>query len=234
MKGRSRESSGGTRRLAVRLRTAKGRKLASTRWLTRQLNDPYVEEAKRRGYRSRAAFKLSEIDDKYHLLTPGMSVVDLGAAPGGWSQVAAQRIKVMTGKGTVIAVDVVEMEPIWGVTALKLDLTDPDAADRIDEALNGKKADLVMSDMHAPATGHKQTDHLRIMGLVEAALDVAEDVLAPGGTFLAKVLQGGAGKELVARLNSSFAKVRHVKPKASRTESAEIYVLAAGFRGTQE
>ena len=234
MKGRSRESSGGTRRLAVRLRTAKGRKLASTRWLTRQLNDPYVEEAKRRGYRSRAAFKLSEIDEKYHLLRPGMSVVDLGAAPGGWSQVAAQRIKVMTGKGTVIAVDVVEMEPIWGVTALKLDLTDPDAAERIDDALNGKKADLVMSDMHAPATGHKQTDHLRIMGLVEAALDVAEDVLAPGGTFLAKVLQGGAGKELVARLNSSFAKVRHVKPKASRTESAEIYVLAAGFRGTQE
>ena len=163
-----------------------------------------------------------------------MSVIDLGAAPGGWSQVAAQRIKVMTGKGTVIAVDVVEMEPIWGVTALKLDLTDPDAAERIDDALNGKKADLVMSDMHAPATGHKQTDHLRIMGLVEAALDVAEDVLAPGGTFLAKVLQGSAGKELVARLNSSFAKVRHVKPKASRTESAEIYVLAAGFRGTQE
>ena len=234
MKGRSRESSGGTRRLAVRLRTAKGRKLASTRWLTRQLNDPYVEEAKRRGYRSRAAFKLSEIDEKYHPLRPGMSVVDLGAAPGGWSQVAAQRIKVMTGKGTVIAVDVVEMEPIWGVTALKLDLTDPDAAERIDDALNGKKADLVMSDMHAPATGHKQTDHLRIMGLVEAALDVAEDVLAPGGTFLAKVLQGGAGKELVARLNSSFAKVRHVKPKASRTESAEMYVLATGFRGTQE
>jgi 23S rRNA (uridine2552-2'-O)-methyltransferase len=234
MKGRSRESSGGTRRLAVRLRTAKGRKLASTRWLTRQLNDPYVEEAKRRGYRSRAAFKLSEIDDKYHLLRPGMSVVDLGAAPGGWSQVAAQRIKMMTGKGTVIAVDVVEMEPISGVTALKLDLTDPDAADRIDEALNGKKADLVMSDMHAPATGHKQTDHLRIMGLVEAALDVAEDVLAPGGTFLAKVLQGGAGKELVARLNSSFAKVHHVKPKASRAESAEMYVLATGFRGTQE
>jgi 23S rRNA (uridine2552-2'-O)-methyltransferase len=234
MKGRSRESSDGTRRLAVRLRTAKGRKLASTRWLTRQLNDPYVEEAKRRGYRSRAAFKLSEIDDKYHLLRPGMSVVDLGAAPGGWSQVAAQRIKVMTGKGTVIAVDVVEMEPISGVTALKLDLTDPDAADRIEEALNGKKADLVMSDMHAPATGHKPTDHLRIMGLVEAGLDVAEDVLAPGGTFLAKVLQGGAGKELMARLNSSFAKVRHVKPKASRAESAEMYVLATGFRGTQE
>jgi 23S rRNA (uridine2552-2'-O)-methyltransferase len=233
MKGRSKEGSGGTRRLAVRLRTAKGRKLASTRWLTRQLNDPYVEEAKRRGYRSRAAFKLSEIDDKYHLLRPGMSVVDLGAAPGGWSQVAAQRVGVMGGKGSVIAVDVVEIEPISGVTALRLDLTDPDAADRIRGALNGNRADLVMSDMHAPATGHKQTDHLRIVGLVEAALDVAEEVLAPGGGFLAKVLQGGAGKELVARLNSSFAKARHVKPKASRAESAEMYVLATGFRGAQ-
>jgi 23S rRNA (uridine2552-2'-O)-methyltransferase len=217
----------------VRLRTAKGRKLASTRWLTRQLNDSYVEEAKRRGYRSRAAFKLSEIDDKHHLLRPGMSVVDLGAAPGGWSQIAAQRIKVMAGKAGVIAVDLVEMEPISGVTALRLDITDPNAADRINEALNGKKADLVMSDMHAPATGHKQTDHLRIMSLVEAALDLAETILGRGGTFLAKVLQGGAGKELVARLNSSFAKVRHVKPKASRAESAEMYVLATGFRGTQ-
>jgi len=233
MKGRSRERSDGTRRLALRLRTAKGRKLASTRWLTRQLNDPYVEEAKRRGYRSRAAFKLSEIDDKHHLLRPGMSVVDLGAAPGGWSQIAAQRIKVMAGKAGVIAVDLVEMEPISGVTALRLDITDPNAADRINEALNGKKADLVMSDMHAPATGHKQTDHLRIMSLVEAALDLAETILGRGGTFLAKVLQGGAGKELVARLNSSFAKVRHVKPKASRAESAEMYVLATGFRGTQ-
>jgi 23S rRNA (uridine2552-2'-O)-methyltransferase len=233
MKGRSKEGSGGTRRLAVRLRTAKGRKLASTRWLTRQLNDPYVEEAKRRGYRSRAAFKLSEIDDKYHLLKPGMSVVDLGAAPGGWSQIAAQRVKVMAGKGQVIAVDLVEMEPIPGVTALRLDLTDPDAANRIREALNGRQADLVLSDMHAPATGHKQTDHLRIMALVVAALDLAEAILAPGGAFLAKVLQGGAGKELVARLNSSFAKVRHVKPKASRAESAEMYVLATGFRGAQ-
>jgi 23S rRNA (uridine2552-2'-O)-methyltransferase len=233
MKGRSKEGLGGTRRLAVRLRTAKGRTLASTRWLTRQLNDPYVEEAKRRGYRSRAAFKLSEIDDKHHLLRPGMSVVDLGAAPGGWSQVAAQRVKVMAGKGQVIAVDLMEMEPISGVTALRLDLTDPDAADRINEALNGRQADLVLSDMHAPATGHKQTDHLRIMALVEAALDLAEAILAPGGAFLAKVLQGGSGKELVAGLNSSFAKVRHVKPKASRAESAEMYVLATGFRGAQ-
>jgi 23S rRNA (uridine2552-2'-O)-methyltransferase len=234
MKGRSKEGSGGNRRLAVRLRTARGRKLASTRWLTRQLNDPYVEEAKRRSYRSRAAFKLAEIDDKHHLLRTGMSVVDLGAAPGGWSQISAQRVQLMAGKGRVIAVDVVEMEPISGVTALKLDLTDSESAGRIRDALNGKKADLVLSDMHAPATGHKQTDHLRIMGLVEAALDLAEEILALGGAFLCKVLQGGADKELVARLNRSFAKVRHVKPKASRAESAEMYVLATGFRGTQD
>jgi len=234
MKGRSKEGSSDNRRLAVRLRTARGRKLASTRWLTRQLNDPYVEEAKRRGYRSRAAFKLAEIDDKHHLLRTGMSVVDLGAAPGGWSQISAQRVQLMAGKGRVIAVDVVEMEPISGVTALKLDLTDSESAGRIRDALNGKKADLVLSDMHAPATGHKQTDHLRIMGLVEAALDLAEEILAPGGAFLCKVLQGGADKELVARLNRSFAKVRHVKPKASRAESAEMYVLATGFRGTQD
>jgi 23S rRNA (uridine2552-2'-O)-methyltransferase len=195
------------------------------------LNDPYVEEAKRRGYRSRAAFKLAEIDDKHHLLRPGMSVVDLGAAPGGWSQIAAQRVQLMAGKGRVIAVDLVEIEPISGATALKLDLTDPDSAGLIRYALNGRKADLVLSDMHAPATGHKQTDHLRIMGLVEAALDLAEEILAPGGAFLCKVLQGGADKELVARLNRSFAKVRHMKPKASRAESAEMYVLATGFRG---
>ena len=163
-----------------------------------------------------------------------MSVVDLGAAPGGWSQISAQRVQLMAGKGRVIAVDVVEMEPISGVTALKLDLTDSESAGRIRDALNGKKTDLVLSDMHAPATGHKQTDHLRIMGLVEAALDFAEEILAPGGAFLCKVLQGGADKELMARLNRSFAKVRHVKPKASRAESAEMYVLATGFCGTQD
>jgi 23S rRNA (uridine2552-2'-O)-methyltransferase len=214
----------------VRLRTAKGRKLASTRWLQRQLNDPYVEEAKRRGYRSRAAFKLAEIDDKHHLLRPGMTVVDLGAAPGGWSQIAAQRIKLMAGKGRVIAVDIGEMEPIAGVEQLRLDMTDADAPESIRAVLGGKLADVVLSDMHAPATGHKATDHLRIMSLVEAALDLAEEILAPGGSFLAKVLQGGASRDLVARLNRSFAKVRHVKPKASRAESAEMYVLATGFR----
>jgi 23S rRNA (uridine2552-2'-O)-methyltransferase len=231
-KGRSGE--GGSRKLAVRVKTAKGRKIASTRWLQRQLNDPYVEEAKRRGYRSRAAFKLAEIDDKHHLLRPGMIVVDLGAAPGGWSQIAAQRVKLMAGKGKVVAVDLVEMEPIASVTQLALDMTEPDAADRIRAALGGHKADLVLSDMHAAATGHKSTDHLRIMALVEAALDLAEDILVPGGAFLAKVLQGGADKELVAQLNRSFAKVRHVKPKASRAESAEMYVLATGFRGEDE
>ena len=215
----------------MRLRTAKGRKLASTRWLQRQLNDPYVEEAKRRGYRSRAAFKLAEIDDKHHLLRPGMTVVDLGAAPGGWSQIAAQRIKLMAGKGRVIAVDIGEMEPIAGVEQLRLDMTDADAPERIRAVLGGKLADVVLSDMHAPATGHKATDHLRIMSLVEAALDLAEEILAPGGSFLAKVLQGGASRDLVARLNRSFTNVRHVKPKASRAESAEMYVLANGFRG---
>src|SRR5688500_17571572 len=176
-KGRSGDGHGGARKLAVRVRTAKGRKIASTRWLQRQLNDPYVDEAKRRGYRSRAAFKLAEIDDKHHLLRPGMSVVDLGAAPGGWSQVAAQRVRVLAGQGRVIAVDLAAMEPIAGVVQLELDLTDPQAADRIAKALGGQKADAVLSDMHAPATGHKSTDHIRIMGLAEAALDLAETIL---------------------------------------------------------
>ena len=233
-KGGGGQGQGGSRKLAVRVRTAKGRKIASTRWLQRQLNDPYVEEAKRRGYRSRAAFKLAEIDDKYHLLKPGMTVVDLGAAPGGWSQIAAQQVELMAGKGKVIALDLVEMEPISGVAQLNLDMTDPETANRIREALGGKQADLVLSDMHAPAMGHKSTDHLRIMALVEVALDLAEEVLAPGGAFLCKVLQGGADKELVARLNRAFAKVRHVKPKASRADSAEMYVLATGFRGGAE
>jgi len=233
-KGQGRGWQGGGRKLAERVHTAKGRKLASTRWLQRQLNDPYIEEAKRRGYRSRAAFKLAEIDDRHHVLRPGMTVVDLGAAPGGWSQIAAQRVKVMAGEGRVIAVDLTAVEPISGVTQLELDLTEPEAPDRIIEVLGGEKADVVLSDMHAPATGHKATDHLRIMALVEAALDLAEAVLAPGGAFLCKVLQGGASRDLVARLNRSFAKVRHVKPKASRAESAEMYVLATGFRGRAE
>lgn len=233
-KGGSGESGGGGRKLAVRVKTAKGRKIASTRWLQRQLNDPYVDEAKRRGYRSRAAFKLTEIDDKHRLLRPGMTIVDLGAAPGGWSQIAAQRVQLMAGKGRVIAVDIVPMEPVSGVEQLQLDLTDADAAAHIREALGGQQADVVLSDMHASSIGHKSTDHLRSMSLVESALDLAEDILAPGGTFLSKVLQGGASRDLVARLNRSFAKVRHVKPKASRADSAEMYVLATGFRGGSE
>jgi 23S rRNA (uridine2552-2'-O)-methyltransferase len=227
--------SGGTgsRRLAVRVKTAKGRKIASTRWLQRQLNDPYVEEAKRRGYRSRAAFKLAEIDEKHRLLKPGMTVIDLGAAPGGWSQVAAMRVHAAEGEGRVIAADLSDIEPIAGVAFMRLDVSDPDAGAAIKDALGGAKADVVLSDMAAPATGHKPTDHLRVVALAEAALDIAEDVLNPGGVFLAKVLQGGAGQELVARLKRGFAKVAHVKPKASRAGSAEVYVLATGFRGAE-
>jgi 23S rRNA (uridine2552-2'-O)-methyltransferase len=223
---------GGRRGLTVRVKTAKGRKIASTRWLQRQLNDPYVEEAKRQGYRSRAAFKLIEIDDKYHLLKPGKTVIDLGAAPGGWSQVAAARVKSEGGKGRVIAADLNDIEPVPGVGFMVLDVTDPDAGEKIRTALDGARADVVMSDMAASATGHRATDHLRVIGLAEAALDIAEDTLNPGGAYLAKVLQGGAGQELVTRLRQGFAKVAHVKPKASRADSSEVYVLATGFRGT--
>jgi len=233
-KGGGIERGGGGRRLTVKLRTAKGRKTASTRWLARQLNDPYVEEAKRRGYRSRAAFKLIEIDDKHHILKPGMKVVDLGAAPGGWSQIAAERVAsgVGSGQGQVIAIDLTEIESLPGVEVLALDVTEAGTLDRIRAALKGGRADVVLSDMAAPAIGHRTTDHLRVVALVEAAFDLAEDVLAPGGTFLAKVFQGGAGQELLTRLKQSFAKVSHVKPKASRAESPEVYVLATGYRGS--
>lgn len=231
-KGGGIERGGGGRRLAVKLRTAKGRKMASTRWLARQLNDPYVEEAKSRGYRSRAAFKLIEVDDKHHILKPGMKVVDLGAAPGGWSQIAAERVGSGLGQGQVIAVDLTEIEPLPGVELLPLDVTEPGTFDRIREALKGSQANVVLSDMAAPATGHRATDHLRVVALVETAFDLAEDVLAPGGTFLAKVFQGGAGQELLTRLKQAFAKVSHVKPKASRAESPEVYVLATGYRGS--
>ncbi len=223
----------GSRPLAVKLRTAKGRKIASTRWLQRQLNDPYVAAARSQGLRSRAAFKLSEIDDKSHILKPGMAVVDLGAAPGGWSQVAAARVRSGEGGAKVVAVDLSPMEPIAGVEVLAGDVTAPGAAEGIKAALGVGLAQVVLSDMAAPATGHRPTDHLRVVALVEAALDIAEDVLAPGGTFLAKVFQGGAGQELGARLKLAFAKVQHVKPKASRAESPETYVLATGFRGSR-
>ena len=230
-KGGGREQGGGSRKLTVKLRTAKGRKVASTRWLQRQLNDPYVEEAKRRGYRSRAAFKLTEIDDKYRFLKPGVIVLDLGAAPGGWSQIAADRVGSAKGKGQVLAVDLSPIEPLPGVEVLTQDVSANKAPAAIRAALKGGRADVVLSDMAAPATGHRSTDHLRVVALVEAALDLAENVLKPGGTFLAKVFQGGAGGELVAKLKRFFGKVHHVKPKASRKESSEVYVLATGFRG---
>ena len=232
-KGGATEQRGGSRKLKVKLRTAKGRKIASTRWLSRQLNDPYVEEARRRGYRSRAAFKLIEIDDRYRFLKPGMTVVDLGAAPGGWSQIAAERVGSAEGRGQVLAVDLEPIEPLPGVAVLALDVSAEGAAATIGAGLKGGRAEIVLSDMASPATGHRATDHLRVIALVEAALDLAEDVLKPGGTFLAKVFQGGAGGELVARLKRSFAKVQHVKPKASRPESPEVYVLATGFRGAK-
>ena len=222
-----RETKGGARRLSVRVKTAKRRSASSARWLQRQLNDPYVGEAGRQGYRSRAAFKLVQLDDKLKLLRPGARVVDLGAAPGGWSQVAAARI---APGGQVVAIDLLPLEPIAGVELLEGDFLEASAPVRLEAALGGP-ADLVLSDMAAPATGHAKTDHLRIMGLAEAALDFAEQVLAPGGGFVAKVLQGGAERDLLDRLKRGFAKVRHVKPPASRKESAELYVVATGFKG---
>jgi 23S rRNA (uridine2552-2'-O)-methyltransferase len=199
-------------------------------WLERQLNDPYVAEARRRGFRSRAAFKLIEIDDKYHFLKPGGIVVDLGAAPGGWTQVAAKRVKADEGRGRVVAIDMHGMEPVGAATILHKDFLDEDAPDVLMAALGGSKADAVLSDMAAHATGHRQTDHIKIMALAEAGLEFARQVLRPGGTFLAKVLRGGTEGELLKTLKKDFATVRHVKPAASRDDSAELYVLAKGFR----
>ena len=219
----------GSRELKVRVRSHKGRSLASKLWLERQLNDPYVARAKREGLRSRAAYKLIEMDDKYRFLKSGGRVVDLGAAPGGWSQIAAKRVGAEDGRGRVVAIDLLEMAPLAGVEVLRLDFLDPDAPDRLKERLGGP-ADVVLSDMAANATGHRKTDHLKIMGLAEAAALFAREVLAPGGTFLCKVLQGGTEGALLADLKHDFATVRHVKPAASRADSAELYVLATGFR----
>ena len=210
-----------------RVRGGKQRSQSSRQWLERQLNDPYVARAKREGYRSRAAFKLIEIDDKYHLLKKGARVVDLGAAPGGWSQVAAQRAG---SEGRVIAIDIQEMASVPGVDFAVLDFLDPRAPELLKEKLGGP-TDVVLTDMAANATGHRKTDHLKIMALVEAGADFAAEVLKPGGAFLAKVLQGGTEPALLARLKRDFATVRHVKPAASRTDSAELYLLATGFRG---
>ena len=219
-----------TGRMHVTVKTAGKRKLSSKLWLERQLNDPYVARAKREGLRSRAAFKLTEIDDKYHVLKPGMSVVDLGAAPGGWSQVAAKRVGAADGRGKVVAIDLLEMPEIVGVTFAQVDFMADDAPEKLTAMLGGR-ADVVMSDMAANTTGHRKTDQLRIVGLVEVAAAFACDVLKPGGTFLAKVFQSGADAELLAQLKRDFTTVRHVKPAASRQDSAERYVLATGFRG---
>ena len=222
----------GGRALKTRVKTAKKRSLSSTLWLERQLNDPFVSRAKLEGFRSRAAYKLIEIDDKYRLFKPAGRIVDLGAAPGGWSQVAAERVRAREGQGRVIGIDLLEVEPIAGVEFRVMDFHDEGAPAALREWLNGS-ADGVMSDMAANATGHRKTDHLRIIGLAELAVDFACEVLAPSGFFLAKVFQGGSEGELLARLKRDFATVRHLKPKASRADSAEMYVLATGFRGAK-
>jgi len=230
----ARDKMGGGR-LKVRVKTGKGRTVSQKNWLERQLNDPYVHEAKKLGYRSRAAFKLSEIDDKYKFLKPGGRVVDLGAAPGGWSQISAQRVKSVDGvgdkQGKVIAIDMHGMDELPGVVVFKKDFYDEDAPAVLIAALGGEKADVVLSDMASHATGHRQTDHINIIALVEAGYDFARHVLKPGGTYLAKVLRGGTESQLLTLMKKDFATVRHVKPMASRDDSAELFVLATGFRG---
>jgi 23S rRNA (uridine2552-2'-O)-methyltransferase len=219
-----------TGRLHVTVKTGGKRKLSSKLWLERQLNDPYVAQAKREGYRSRAAYKLIEIDDKYRFLKPGLTVVDLGAAPGGWSQIAAKRVGAASGKGKVVAIDLLEMPEIPGAIFAQLDFLSQDAPEKLREMIGGR-ADVVLSDMSPNTTGHRKTDQLRILGLVEGATAFAAEVLTPGGTFVAKVFQSGADAELVAQLKRDFASVRHVKPASSRQDSSERYVLAMGFRG---
>jgi 23S rRNA (uridine2552-2'-O)-methyltransferase len=239
-----RDGTPGRRGAAVRVRRTGNRSVSSANWLRRQLNDPYVAEAQRLGYRSRAAFKLLQLDERFHILKPGLRVVDLGAAPGGWTQIAVAATRAdkpgrAGGKagakvgGKVVALDILEMAPVAGATVLQLDFLDPAAPAAIHGALDGP-ADIVLSDMAAPATGHAKTDHLRILGLCEAALEFAEATLAPGGMFVAKLFQGGAEADLLKRLRRSFASVRHAKPPASRAESAESYVVASGFRKTAE
>lgn len=223
--------SGGQRQLRTTVKTAHKRSASSTRWLERQLNDPYVAASKREGFRSRAAYKLKEIDARYHILKTGQRIVDLGAAPGGWSQISAERVKSANGHGQVVAIDYLAMEPIPGVEILQLDFTLPAAEETLKTLLRDGGADVVLSDMAAPAIGHAKTDHMRIMDLAEQAAAFAADVLAPGGTFLCKVFQGGTERELLDSLKKNFLNVRHVKPPASRAGSAELYVLATGFRG---
>ena len=217
----------------ARLKDEKRRTLSSRTWLERQMKDPYVARAKREGFRSRAAYKLAEIDDKYHLLKPGMTVVDLGAAPGGWSQVAAKRVGAVGGKGRLVAIDLLDMPEIPGVTFAQLDFLAADAPERLTAMMQGK-ADVVMSDMAANTTGHRKTDQLRMVGLIETAAAFAAEVLKPGGVFLAKTFQSGADVELMTQLKRDYTSVRHVKPAASRQDSSERYLLATGFRGGEK
>jgi 23S rRNA (uridine2552-2'-O)-methyltransferase len=230
-----RTSGRGQRDLKVKVKTARGRKLSSTRWLERQLNDPYVKRARADGYRGRAAFKILELDDRFRFLVPGARVVDLGSAPGGWLQVAVARVNALGEKpgkkvGRVLGVDLQEIEPVPGAEVHQLDFMADGADDKVKEWLGGK-ADVVMSDMAAASSGHKQTDHLRIIALCEAAAGLAFDVLEEGGTFVAKVLAGGAEGELQKILKQKFTKVVNVKPPASRSDSSEKFVVATGFRG---
>jgi 23S rRNA (uridine2552-2'-O)-methyltransferase len=218
-------AAGPTRAEGVALRTASGRTPASQRWLTRQLNDPYVQAAQKQGWRSRAAFKLIELDERFHLIRPRARVIDLGAAPGGWTQAALRR-----GAGQVVALDLLAIDPIPGADLVQGDFADPGTAERL-AALLGGKADLVLSDMAPNTTGHAATDHVRIMALAESALEFAESVLAEGGSFVAKVFQGGSERQMLERMKRAFRTVRHAKPPASRKESSELYVVAQGFRG---
>ncbi len=225
------KKGGAARQLHTKVKTARGRKTSSTLWLQRQLNDPYVAQSKVDGYRSRAAYKLRDLDDKFRFLKPGMRVVDLGSAPGGWSQIAADRVRSTEPKGhEVIAVDLQDVDDLSGVQFMKLDLREPEAA-AVLKAAAGGKVDVVVSDMAPSTTGHGSTDHIRIVLLVEIALDLALDILLPGGTFVAKVFKGGAEGEMLSALKANFESVKHAKPPSSRPESAETYVVALGFRG---
>lgn len=221
------------RQKTVRVKTARGRKSSSTRWLQRQLNDPYVAEAQRLGYRSRAAWKLIQLDERFGFLKPGQRVVDLGAAPGGWTQIAAERIGAAEGKGRIVAIDVQEMDPVPGAEVLCLDIFDPETPALIQAALGGL-ADVILSDMAAPTTGHKGTDHLRSMALCEETHALAHDFLAPGGTMILKAFQGGAQSELMVQINRDFTRVKTAKPDASRPESPETYIVAEGYRGRSD
>ena len=226
---KSAQAIAGRHQLTVRVKTSKYRKKSSNQWLERQLNDPYVAESKRLGYRSRAAFKLVQLDEKYKFLGQGKTIVDLGCAPGGWTQVAVQRNK---GSGQVVGIDILETAPIDGASLICLDFTLPEAPEKLKELLRGE-ADIVMSDMAANTTGHQQTDHLRTIGLVENAYEFAKEVLAKGGIFIAKVFQGGAEGALLADAKKNFLKVGHFKPDASRSTSPETYLVCQGYKGNE-